>query len=177
MIRTEPWLVQQSIEFIKDYLITINTPNILEFGTGYSTIWFCKQFKCNIVSVDHDGVWHNNIKNQLKEYSPRLILRPSEVVSYEDDLLKKSYADIADEFDDEFFDLVLIDGRNRVDCFNRSERTLKTGGIMMLDNSERSEYNEIIQKYSGKECYEFEQTIPDNYGFMYGGWKTTIWIK
>lgn len=148
--RTDPWLTEQSIIVIKNHLNGISNPKILEFGSGYSTIWFCKNYNCEITSVEHSAPWYEYVRNVLKEYHPNLILRESDVVEKDSDLLIESYAIIADQFSDEYFDLILIDGRNRVDCFNRSERTLKKGGLMVLDNSERSEYRQIFEKYNDK---------------------------
>ena len=39
-------------------------PNVLEFGSGGSTIWFYK-LGCNIVSIENDHDWHLKIKNRI----------------------------------------------------------------------------------------------------------------
>lgn len=93
------------------------------------------------------------------------------------DLLRDSYASECDKFEDEYFDVILIDGRNRVDCFNHSERTLKKGGTMILDNSERGEYSHVLETYKDKITYSYPQNGPDNYGFTSSGWLTHVWIK
>ena len=173
-MRASPWLTEKSIEFLNDFLIS-NDKIVLEFGMGASTIWLSQRCKF-LTSVDHDPVWFNEVKNHINESNVFLNLFESNVI-HETDLIEKSYSHIVDQFDDESLDMILIDGRCRVDCFFLSEPKLRSGGIMVLDNSERHEYKQIFDAYDGKQRFDFVQHDLDSEGFFYPGWTTTCWIK
>lgn len=173
-MRSTPWLTEDSIQFLNDFLI-LNDKAVLEFGMGASTIWLSK--RCNfLTSVDHDPDWFNQVKILIEKTNVSLNLFESNVI-HGTDFIEKSYSHIADQFHDESLDLILIDGRNRVDCFFRSESKLKKGGIMVLDNSERIDYKQIFDEYSSKQRFDFVQHQADSEGFFYPGWTTTCWIK
>jgi len=166
-----PWLVPKSIIEIENLLSKIISPKVLEFGMGNSTIWFHKKFDCEIFSIEHDKEWYNKIKESIKNEKVTLVLKESMPIDPLNDLLIVSYADSVDHFSDEYFDLILIDGRNRVECFEHSERLLKKGGLLVLDNSERHDYIKIMNDYSTKTKETFVSENDPN------GWSTTIWIK
>lgn len=173
-MRSSPWLTESSIKFLNDFLIS-NDKSILEFGMGASTIWLSQRCKF-LTSVDHDPIWFNEVKTHINNSNVFLNLFESNVI-HGTDYIEKSYSHISDQFDDESLDMILIDGRSRVDCFFRSESKLRRGGIMVLDNSERIEYNQIFDAYEDKQRFDFVQNTSDSEGFFYPGWTTTCWIK
>lgn len=176
MDRNKPWLTTYAIEFIETYLQLVPQPKILEFGIGASTVWFSNNYQGELIGVEHNKKWYDEVQKLVKPHV-QLILRESAEVEPESDLLCESYAEIADQFPDDYFDLILVDGRNRIECFNKAEPKLKSKGLMVLDNSERAEYAPIFKAYSEKECYTFIQHGPDEFGFCYEGWSTTVWKK
>ena len=46
-------------------------------------------------------------------------------------------------------DLVFIDGRHRVESIRQSMSLIKDGGILILDNSDRTDYNEAYTLLKG----------------------------
>ena len=63
----------------------------------------------------------------------------------------KNYASQIDAFPDDYFDVVLIDGRARPACIMHSVPKIKTGGLLIVDNSDRKYYFEhtktILEKF------------------------------
>jgi predicted O-methyltransferase YrrM len=178
MERDKPWLVSDSIDYLEKFLLKISNPKILEFGMGASTIWFSKNFDCELTSVEHNKEWFDKVSSKITNKNAKLILEQSNVLENSNgDLLEKSYSHITEQFEDEYFDLILIDGRDRVSCFNKSDRILKSNGLMVLDNSERIEYSDVFKFYSDKNRFDFIQNDSDEFGFFYKDWATTIWIK
>jgi len=175
-LRSTPWLTEGSINFLEKFLKKTKNAKILEFGMGSSTVWLLN--RCSyLVSIEHNKEWFNAIKEKISQNkSLTMILRESKQIG-DTDLLEISYADEAQKFSNNFFDVVLIDGRNRVECFIESEPKLKEGGLMMLDNSERIEYKQIHEAYKEKPSVHFIQNRPDIEGFYQPGWITTCWIK
>ena len=178
-----PWLVKDAVVFLDEFLKD-REATVLEFGAGCSTLWFSSRVK-KIHSVEASLRWIHKIEKKV-EGSPsdnvRLIHR------------KGSCYDICDTFPDESFDLVLIDARDRVKCFNKSVRLIKPGGVLMLDNSERKRYWSALSdaltgsrlKRRGQCPYKkilptwesFSATGPDYAGgFNYPGWETTWWVR
>jgi hypothetical protein len=78
-----------------------------------------------------------------------------------------NYYSKVNEYPDEYFDFVLIDGRARVNCGKNAIDKLKSGGIFILDNSERQRYRPL---------HELLIKWPSIYTTT-GLTDTTIWIK
>lgn len=132
-VRPVPLLTPEAIQFIENFCQTNNHPRILEFGSGGSTAWLSKLTK-NLISIEHDKSWYQNVRNYLK----------NEPSCYPVDIrfLPKPYNFVCEQFPDQFFDLIIVDGRDRVKCLTSSIRILKQGGIMMLDDAQRERYQE-----------------------------------
>ncbi len=167
-IRPVPWLVEDAIEFMGIYFEKNSSAKVLEFGSGASTIWLSDRVK-ELHSVEHDQAWHSLISRII--YSEK---RRSEVFLYR---MNIPYNSICDQFFDEYFDFIIVDGRNRKACLSSSIRLLKKGGILMLDNSEREYYHSIFDLMKGWVSQKSIQTHPDSCGFYYEGWETRWWIK
>lgn len=166
MNRTKPWLTTGSIKHIENFLSSKVDLKILEFGCGSSTVWFSKKNDCKLFSIEHDKKWYSKISQEIKENNNTTLI-----------LKDRPYYTICDDFLDNFFDLILIDGRDRVECFKACEPKLKHGGLMILDNSEREEYSFIINSYKNKKTFIYDQKECDEFGFTYPRWTTQIWIK
>ncbi len=52
------------------------------------------------------------------------------------------YYSPTNQFAPNSFDIILVDGRDRVKCLEGSIPLLKSGGVIMLDDAERSWYRE-----------------------------------
>ena len=121
-----PWLSTEANKFIDSYVNS--DTHILEFGAGGSTIWFSGRTK-NLITIEHDREWFNKINAQV-DTDIRLLPRP--------------YENVCDEFPEESFDLILVDGRDRIKCIEKAHSKVKPNGILMLDNSERERYNAVF---------------------------------
>ena len=133
ILKPIPLLTPEAIKFLEEFCQTNDHPRILEFGSGGSTAWLSKLTK-NLVSIEHDKGWYQKVKQYLS----------NEPGCYPVDLklLAKPYDRVCNEFPDEFFDLIIVDGRDRVKCLTSSVRILKKGGIMMMDDAQRERYQE-----------------------------------
>lgn len=167
-IRPVPWITEGAIAFLETFLETHQDAKILEFGSGASTIWFSKK-NVELVSIEHNPGWHERVNNILQINKTDFRVRSI--------LSKRPYYAITKEFPDEFFDLILVDGRDRKKCIEFSISKLKRGGILMLDNAERKRYQEVFKQLSDWKRFDAFQTKPDSCGFVYSGWLTSWWIK
>lgn len=153
----QPWLTKRAIEFLDKYLVQFNNPHILEFGSGGSTIWFSKRTN-NLVSVEHRPRYYNPVSSKL-----------TTKVDYR--LKKLPYDSICNEFDDDSFDLALIDGRQRVKCAKACKRLIKKNGILMLDNAERDKYKAIFDLLKDWKLTTTEEKYPNNKQWLTCWWK------
>ena len=157
-MKTEPWLCPKANNFLVKYFEEHKDPYVLEFGIGGSTVWFSQKTK-HLCSVEHDSKWYDDVSNYLKN-------------KVQINLLPRPYHTFCDTFVDNFFDLILVDGRDRVKCIESSIRILKSGGILMLDNSERPYYQKGINllKTWKRTTVEFIEPPPSS-------WETSWWVK
>lgn len=127
--RPLPWITYPCLEFIEG---RINKEfDIFEYGCGNSTLWWAE--KTNIViSCEHDRQWHEKI-HRNQPGNVRLI--------HQDLVYGGEYCKVINQFSNSF-DIVIIDGRDRVRCAWNSVNALKLDGIIIWDNTERSEYSE-----------------------------------
>ncbi len=78
-----------------------------------------------------------------------------------------NYYNKVNKYPDNFFDFVMIDGRARVRCGLNAMVKLKSGGIFVLDNSERQRYNPLHK------ALNFWPKVNTTNGIT----NTTIWVK
>lgn len=122
-----PWFTYPAIDFITTRLK--KEMLIFEYGSGNSTLFFAKNVK-HVFSVEHEQKWFNLMKTKL----------PENVTYYFHNLINKNnYVDsICDS--QKKFDIVVIDGRKRVECAEKAVKKLKSDGIIIWDNSLRDRY-------------------------------------
>ena len=178
-----PWTTPASIIFFEKVLTKEMTG--LEYGSGRSTVFFAKKLK-NLVSIEHHTAWHLKVEKLLAENNlanVEYLLIPEQITDdlQETDLetrLNKmdgsepreeyfNYYDRVNEYPDQYFDFVLIDGRARVKCGLTALKKLKKGGIFVLDNSERPRYRPL---HSALDSWPKVETTN-------GLTNTTIWFK
>ncbi len=123
-----PWFTYPSIDFLESRIH--NSMKVFEFGSGQSTLWWSMRVS-TVVSVEHDVNWFN----QLKPALPQNV--QYEYAALEDEQYS-TYAKRADIS----FDIVVIDGRERVQCALNSVECLSPDGVIIWDNSNREDYQE-----------------------------------
>jgi hypothetical protein len=147
-----PWITFPAIQYLDRYLN--RSMKLFEYGSGGSTIFFSVRVN-EVISVEHNVIWFRKLSNHLSEKKIKnvklKVIEPKPEENAEDiytsgnDDYKtfsfKNYVVEIDQYPDEYFDIILIDGRARNGCFIHSLRKLKRGGLLVWDNSERPRYN------------------------------------
>lgn len=162
-----PWLTDQALDFLEEYLQKKNDLTMLEFGTGSSTLWFSSRVQ-RLVSIEHDIRWYPHVQEELARQGRTNI-------DYR--LVRSSYYNECDTFADNYFDLILVDGKDRVECVERCMRILKPGGILILDNAERPIYKPIYEMLNNWQFFKTVQVGTSRLGFEQENWQTNWWIK
>ena len=126
-----PWVTYSFIDFINDRLK--KDMDIFEYGSGNSTLWYASKVN-SVTSVEHDLVWFEKIQNNM----------PTNVKIYHQALkYGKEYSKYSKVLNKKY-DIVIVDGRDRVNCIKNSIDSIDERGVVVLDDSERESYQEGI---------------------------------
>jgi len=172
---TLPWIAFSATNFLEKILD--KEVLVFEFGSGGSTLFFAKKVK-EVFSVEHDKEWFEKVSGVLKKSKVdnveisllqptkdinRITKSPANPDAYISGgerykgMSFENYAKSIDKFPNDYFDIILIDGRARPSCFKHSVNKIKVGGHLILDNAERSHYSYIHDRMSndGWQKYDF----------------------
>jgi hypothetical protein len=122
-----PWITYPAIDFLTRHL----RPglSVFEYGCGASTLWWAARAG-RVVSVEHDAEWASRISAEAPA-NVTVVHRPLDPPGpYESEPLAHGQK----------FDVVVIDGRNRVRCVPNAIAALEAGGVIVYDNTDRPEY-------------------------------------
>lgn len=125
-----PWFSYASIYFLQNRLS--RDLSVFEYGSGNSTLWFSRRVG-KIVSLEHDVAWYDRMKTELaKLKNVSYIYRELESGAYAAEVTKYKAT----------FDIIIVDGRQRVLCAKNSVEALTERGVIIWDNAERELYQE-----------------------------------
>jgi len=125
-----PWLTYSFLDFLDGRLNKELT--LFEYGAGNSTLFFARQIQF-VRSVEHDEKWYNKIKAELPS-NVEISYVPVENQQYETAILEA----------DRYYDIVLVDGRERLKCLKNAVKRLTPQGVILLDDAERPKYKEAF---------------------------------
>lgn len=122
-----PWVTYSFIDFIKERIN--KNQHIFEYGSGNSTIFYAERAG-SVTSVEHDKGWHDKVKNTSPANAEMIFCQLEKDGEYakKATLLNKK------------FDIIIVDGRDRVNCCKYSVAALSSNGVLVLDDSEREVY-------------------------------------
>jgi hypothetical protein len=126
-----PWVTYSFIDFIKERLKRQFT--VFEFGSGNSTYFYAK-YAGIVVSVEHNREWYDKIAATKPENAEIFFCELVRDGDYCRMPLKL----------EETFDMIIVDGRDRVNCCRQSVKALSEHGVIVLDDSEKVDYKEGI---------------------------------
>lgn len=148
--KINPWWVKSVTDLVKRRLNKELT--VFEWGSGNSTL-FLAQNVGRVVSIEHDLMWYE----RMKKIIPQNVRLEFCELTYGGEYCKK----ILDE--KEKFDLVIVDGRDRVRCAQNAVESVKENGIIIWDDTERKAYQEGY-KFLKEHCYKQLQLSGNTYG-------------
>jgi hypothetical protein len=184
-IDSSPWLSPASILFFEDYLSKDLTG--CEFGSGGSTTFFASRVK-SFVSIEHNKEWYHMVNERLKKQDLQSVVDYRLIEQQEPNSTKSSsdvfptikgmdqydyrkdyvnYFNALSDFEDGTFDFIIVDGRARPECVFASIAKLKSNGLMILDNSERTRYDIVFDNLKDWEMINTTNGLTN----------TTLWIK
>lgn len=180
-----PWLSPAATMFFDEWLTKEHVG--VEFGSGLSTIFFAKRTQKMIV-VEHYKPWYDKVVELFKEHDIDNVdyrfvaqqkvgeteFKPALFESF--DLANSgfeprwdylNYFTVLADLQNYSLDFILVDGRARPECLFLSTDKLKSGGLMVLDNSERERYKIVFDHLKEWTSYTTSNGLTD----------TTFWEK
>ena len=125
-----PWITYPCLSFLRSRVTS--RMEVFEFGCGHSTLWWADRVS-NVVCCEHDAEWYTKMKGQIGTN-----------VQLELKTLGPEYVGFIKQFPGRFH-IVVVDGRDRVDCIKHSLSALAPDGVLLLDNSDRQAYGPGIE--------------------------------
>lgn len=127
-----PWLTYSAIHFLGS--LDYTGRRVLEFGSGSSTMWWQSRVD-SVVSFEADKAWMDGMAPKVAP-NVRLLPLPTDP----NDITHKApsiIAYLAEHLgDDEKFDVIVIDGADRLGTARASLKYLADDGIVVVDNSD-----------------------------------------
>lgn len=187
-----PWVTFPATEFLQRILTSKS--EVFEWGSGGSSVFFAGCC-ARVVSVEHDAGWNSRVESRIaglgySNWTGRLVLptkRPDQLAgdptdwdgyvssdtAYSGSDFRR-YVEVIDEFEDQSFDVILIDGRARPSCFKHALTKVRIGGYIMWDNSERDSYFNAMDKAPET----FRRTdFPGPIRYLKYFLRTTVWER
>ena len=157
-----PWMNYGLITLLEERLT--EDVKLLEFGSGYSTLFFSRLVG-SVTSIESDATWCETTRQMVGD-SARVVLVDSTET--------ESYRKVLEQLDDHF-DVILIDGRNRVSCALLTSDMVTERGVILFDDSMREEYKEGIDHLvdKGFKRLDFEGIKPTSIKL----YRTTLFYK
>jgi hypothetical protein len=190
----QPWLTFKAIDFLKSHLPA--TSKVFEYGGGGSTLFFSNR-SSELHTVEHDQNWFKVLEQKMLEkgfkgWKGNLVLPEKGDMVSQPDIANpdhyasddadnkgknfKAYASVIDAFPDAYFDCVLVDGRARPSCIKHALGKIKTGGFLVLDNSDRDYYlTQTLALITKNYQLELDGFAPCPY--LQHFTKTSVWKK
>lgn len=184
-----PWLTPAAILLLENWLK--GTDRGFEWGSGRSTLWFAQRVSY-MVSIEDNAEWHDHVRKSLNQKG---LMEKVEHRFIACDWVERSepvahpYADAIEEFADDSFDFVLVDGNIRLPCMRKAQAKLKPGGLLVLDNADRYFPNHFVGEFSSVTEPRSEPRSPGwvEMGEKLKGWRwinttnriwdTRFWVK
>lgn len=126
-----PWVTYSFIDFVKTRIGKEH--KIFEFGSGNSTLFYAK-LAGKVVAVEHDEPWFNRISKDKPANAEMIFCELKEDGEYCRKPLSLP----------EKFEVIIVDGRDRVNCCKQAIDALTDNGVVVLDDSERAFYKPAL---------------------------------
>ena len=125
--RPLPWHTYPMIDFLTSRVLP--HMEVFEFGSGNSTLWWAARV-ASVMSVEHHPNWAKQIAQRVPENVSLHHVPLDEDGDYCRTTSRARHK----------FDVIVIDGRDRVNCARNCLHALREGGVLIWDDSQRSRY-------------------------------------
>lgn len=138
LLEPVPMMDPPEIKALNKILKEKQPARVLEWGSGGSTLYWPKLYsKIDWVSLEHNKQYADEVRQKM----------PSNVT-----LIHESYPKYYQAHKElGTFDLIIVDGRHRVECLSAAREMLAEGGIVLLHDAGRERYHKAKEFYKNLE--------------------------
>ena len=122
-----PWVTYSFLDFIDKRLN--NDMILFEYGSGNSTFYYSQKVGF-VESVEHDKNWFDKVNPKMLANVMLHYRDLDETNKYEKSIVENNVK----------YDIIIIDGRKRNNCIDYALQAIKDNGVIVLDDSERTQY-------------------------------------
>lgn len=195
-----PWYTYPATEYIN---MLLNPQwKVFEYGCGYSTLFWQAHVQ-QVVSIDHSMKWAEFVRQkatkaelrvrqenaptpaafepilrEFREQNFALPLSENVAQNIEHGLTNESFAGYAAElttFPPGHFDVIVVDGVARVLCLFAASKLIGPEGLIILDNSDRWQYNAGLRWMASQGFARLDFSGPGPWNRF--GWATSIFTR
>ena len=124
----QPWWTLSAIDFIEERLS--KDMEVFEYGAGGSTLWLCERVN-RVTACEHDSAWYARIASKVPDNGRVLVRALGEKRAYVEAIVTTG----------RLYDVVVVDGRNRVECAIQAVTALNDHGVLIWDDAQRAQYS------------------------------------
>lgn len=146
-----PWLPFRVIDRLDEHLTTRS--RVFEYGGGGSTLWFAAHAG-HVVTVEHDDVWFSALQSAVGCQPESTLLQRGSANDFAE------YVHAISIYPDGYFDVVVVDGRERVRCVEAAMPKVRPRGLLVLDDSDRPRYAGAFRIARNWPCITYKGLTP-----------------
>jgi hypothetical protein len=157
-----PWMNYHVIQFLEDRLT--KDLSLFEFGSGNSTCFYASLVK-NVISLEEDEEWYAYVKESMPKNVKLILFDAGD---------HGIYYEFAGQ-QDQKFDVIVVDGSERVACLKQAPAALTDRGVIILDDSHYGPHIEGIDFLLGQgfRKFDFEGLKPNSIR----AYRTTVFYR
>lgn len=145
-----PWFVPDAVHFLESLLT--RDLKVFEWGSGRSTVWLAMH-GAHVTSVETDRHWFEDVSREVDQRGLQSL-----VDLHLTDATGKDYADIIRSCGGPF-DLVIVDGIDRVDCLAAVSAFVKSDGVIVVDNADRADLIPALASWTSRLIRSFDNGV------------------
>lgn len=168
--KSRPLMKYRESEIIREIIINKKPALVLEWGSGFSTLYFPEYMNKNFswISIEHDRDWAAKIRHLNKRSNVEIINIPPDNYPWTDRYNDGAYTDLKTyiTYPEKYskFDIIIIDGRGRGECLKKSLELINKNGIVIFHDSNRKHFQEHLG------LYKYSLLLTDYRDFNGGLW-------
>ncbi len=145
--RNKPWMRYREIDVISELLVKLKPKSCLEWGAGYSTLFFPELLPTGAhwLAIEHDAEWAATIATYKPDAKAKIKHIAPNQFPWSDALQDGAYEDLRDyiEYAAHYapFDFILVDGRGRNAYIRKARELLRPDGVVVLHDANRLAYH------------------------------------
>lgn len=155
----KPLMKYREIEIIIEILQRLKPARVLEWGAGYSTLYFSQFVDKNVkwFSIEHNGDWAQRVKAMNTNPNVEIFHVKPDYFPWTDEFNDGSYSDLKEyiDFADRLgcLDFIFIDGRARHEALRKAFQLIKDDGLIILHDANRYYYHEPFKLFKNQALF------------------------